>query len=608
MDNKFELNSKPSSRKLFLRTDNSPCILPKTVEKYNATPAMHLNLLPSNITGYVDSGYLSTFEYKKGLGLDSTLEYSTNYKYIHFLFLDSEIAEVIQLTGGTSGLTHDGEQTHLIATEGTVWELPCYQSEIPQIFYTDGVEVELGSLKVRSAFEVLLGGNWADFAEIISIEGILAHTLFKQARGKSEEEFYTLLLQLAHPYVIGKTEVQPEAYQLRYDTASEKAILINWWNRLSSSNKNQLIIFYSNLHNKSQSYPQPNDFKFLKELHQLYTTKNKLEQNHPEMRSYFHLVESAIDKFDALCRIYKMYESPKQSFIRMGLMDILSGNFPQQITPNTIHDLCNTLETYIDYLTLETQFCLLVSEIHSLKLTVEEQEKLFPTLGKFVSIIELNCKKDIDNLHARLDHYRHNMADIKINLPKIRDGLKAYKYQKHYAQASKVCNFCNELQIIELPTGTLAEWLKKFYMTQASTVFQSCDEFEEVITYGKLMDSLLNHAKRLHDSIIKFNKAGELDPPFKKYFLSELQNNIVFSIACFKKINERDPYRAAQDMDYKIQKLSNWTTILARGNYKTIYPESARMFYEPFFNPQKRDRNQNESQYELGGYSKKGRT
>lgn len=67
-------------------------------------------------------------------------------------------------------MTHDGEQTLLINKEGSVWEIPYYQQEIPQIFFTQGVEVELGSLNTRSDYEVLLGGNWGDFAEIISVE------------------------------------------------------------------------------------------------------------------------------------------------------------------------------------------------------------------------------------------------------------------------------------------------------------------------------------------------------------------------------------------------------------------------------------------------------
>lgn len=584
---KFETNSKYPQPRLFIRTDNSPSVLCKKFQKYKGSPATHMNLKGLDEGGYTDSGYLSTFEFRYGLGLKSVLGYGA-FHYVHFIFLHKEIAEVSYLTGGTCGLTHDGEQTLLINKEGSVWEIPYYQQEIPQIFFTQGVEVELGSLNTRSDYEVLLGGNWGDFAEIISVEKKFAHELLKEAQGKNEEEFYQLLVQnKLIPYKAQKNELQQIPFEPRWNAAFEKASLINWWNCVSTD-KEQLIVF-----TQRENYPRPDDFNLLKELQCLHASKNKLEQQYPGMQEYFSQVQEVICKYQALSRIYTMYENEKQAFLRVGLGNILSDTFQQQLNANTVLQLCNELDVYLDNLKNEFKLCLLIRKIASLQLTLAVKESMFPGWTSLGLLLEEKCKKNcansnhVGNLHELIFFFHQNTLDVKGVLTQLSVRFNAYEYRQHYTMSLPIVSFCNAIQESELPTKELAKWLRDFYIDYAIHFFQSTDDYQKINEYGKLMDVLLDNLKNLHDSMIKLVNGKKLEKTLKHNFLREIQNNIMFTLMHFKKVKESDPHAAGQEVLDKIKKLSRWATVISTGKYNSIYSTSARMFYEPF-NNQKR--------------------
>ncbi|MCW8408853.1 hypothetical protein OQJ13_07695 [Legionella sp. PATHC035] len=579
---------RPPPRKLFIRTDNLTSISPKHFEKYNVNPATHLNLLPHDRSGYVDSGYLSTFEYSKGMGLESVLAYGGTY--IHFIFLHSEIAEIIHLTGGTNGLTHDGEETGIKVIEGTVWDVPYFQHEIPQIFYTHRVEVELGPLNFRTDTEVLLGGNWHDYAEIISIKPKLAKTIFKK-NVKSEEEVYQLLLELASPYTLAKVGLEQQ-----WNSALEKACLLNWWNQLSLTKKDELITLYELLH-QQHKYPEPNDFVLMKELHQLHSVNHQLKQKYPEITNYFKLIGSALDKFHMLCQIDPMNDDSRQRLIQIGLRDFFADKCELLLTPNAVHQLCIDLKTYIDYLILEADFRQLIREINFLKLSSEELEAHFPKLAGIEVVLDSHCKKPMGNVSEFIDNYIKNMAEIKEYLPEIKDRLKAFNYRKHYCDNLSVYHFCHRIQESHLPTAVLSEWLLGLYEKLKDT-FKANDDHKKMIRNGLLLDALFDNLKKLHDSLVQFHCQGEISKSLKQRVMNKMQGIIEHSLACSSKAQELDRDVDAQLMLNAIKNLSNQVASLVMEQSKiTFFPRSALVFNEPSYVRKESELYQNDSQH-----------
>ncbi|VEB33568.1 Uncharacterised protein [Legionella cherrii] len=579
--------NRPPPRKLFIRTDNLTSICPKHFEKYSVNPATHLNLLPNHQGGYIDSGYLSTFEYDKGMGLATVLAYGG--KYIHFIFLHSEIAEIIHLTGGTNGLNHDGDQTDIKVKEGTVWDVPYFQHEVPQIFYTDRVEVELGPSNFRTNTEVLLGGNWRDYAEIISIQPKLAEIISRK-NVKTEDELYHLLLEFASPYTL------KVGLQQQWNSALEKASLLNWWNQLSLAKKDELIALYELLH-QEHKYPKPNDFVFMKELHQLHSVNNQLKQKYPEITNYFNLIGLAVDKFHMLCQIDPMNDSSRQRFIQIGLKDIFANKCELPLKPNAFHQLCISLETYIGYLIIEADFRQLIREINFLKLSSEELEEHFPKLAGIVVVLDSNCKKPMGNVSEFIDNYIKNMAEIKEYLPEIKDQLKAFNYRKHYSNNLNVYHFCHHIQQSHFPTAVLAEWLLDLY-ENLKDIFKANDDYKKIIRNGLLLDSLFDNLKKLHDSIVQVHNQVEISKSLKQRIMSEMQSNIEHSLVCSSKSQELDRYADAQFMLTTIKDSSNQVAVLATEQSKvTFFPRSAQVFFEPSYVRKESELYQNDSQH-----------
>ncbi|WP_392538630.1 hypothetical protein [Legionella sp. 227] len=594
MFSQFEKEThRPPPRKLFIRTDNLTAISPKHFEKYNVSPAIHLNLLSHDLNGYIDSGYLSTFEYSKGMGLATVLAYGG--KYIHFIFLHSEIAEIIHLSGGTNGLTHDGEQTDIKVKEGTVWDVPYFQHEFPQIFYTHGVEVELGQLNFRTNTEVLLGGNWLDYAEIISIQPKLAEIILRK-NVKTEEELYELLRKFASPYTLAKVGLQQQ-----WHSALEKASLINWWNQLSIAKKDELRTLYELLHQQHKDpepkYPEPNDFVLMKELHQLHSLNNQLKQKYPEITKYFTLIGTALDKFHMLCQIDPMNDSSRQRFIQIGLRDIFEDKWELPVAPNTLHQLCISIETFIEYLMLEAEFRQLIREINCLKLSSEELVEHFPRLAGIGVVLDSNCKKPMGNVSEFIDNYIKNMAEIKEYLPEIKDQLKAFNYRKHYDNNLSVYYFCSHIQQTHLPTAVLAEWLLDLY-EELKDIFKSNDDYKKIIRNGVLLDSLFDNLKKLHDSIVQVNNQGEISKSLKQRVMNEMQSNIEYALVHLSKSKELDRYADAQFMLTKIKDSSNQVAVLAMEQSKvTFFPSSSRVFYDRSYVRKESELSQHDSQH-----------
>ncbi|KTD41831.1 hypothetical protein [Legionella parisiensis] len=160
-----------SSFIIFARTDKRERITLNDLigrVSYSVTPGQHLNISTASDaskTFYQNSGYLSTFEIKDaGSGIDAVLDYAdTDDFYLHFIFLPKSMCEEIHLSGGTQvGLG-------LEKKDGTVWQIPHYNTMNPQVFYTTGVDIELGSRK-RTHREALLGGQGLEYAQFVSIK------------------------------------------------------------------------------------------------------------------------------------------------------------------------------------------------------------------------------------------------------------------------------------------------------------------------------------------------------------------------------------------------------------------------------------------------------
>ncbi|MCC5013612.1 MULTISPECIES: hypothetical protein [unclassified Legionella] len=139
-------------------------------ERFKVLPAEHLNIptKPGKELErlFIDSGYLSTFPIKEnGHVIDTILRYAdSGNDYLHFIFIPKRICEEIRLSGGTE---ERGENC-LFKKEGTVWQLPHYNTINPQVFYTSDLVIALRE-KQRTDDEVLLGGKGLIYARFVSI-------------------------------------------------------------------------------------------------------------------------------------------------------------------------------------------------------------------------------------------------------------------------------------------------------------------------------------------------------------------------------------------------------------------------------------------------------
>lgn len=204
---------------ILMRSDDDDKIKPLNFTKYSRTPAEHLNL--DGQQNWKNSGYVSTFAYDLTRGDVDSEPYrplflksmgegeSGRGDYIHFIILDTDSygGELIKLNGGTHGIEQITQedareaakdfgqiQGKVLRLGGTVWEIPNFDKDYPQVFNTEGVSVELGSGRYRTDYEVLLGGNWQKYAVTKTITREEFKNFFsgKYYNGKNDNNFPTV--------------------------------------------------------------------------------------------------------------------------------------------------------------------------------------------------------------------------------------------------------------------------------------------------------------------------------------------------------------------------------------------------------------------------------
>lgn len=72
--------------RVFIRTDNSSAIYFQPFDQYLVCPAEHMNLQTTagSYRKYINSGFLSTFEFDHNEGLKAVNNY-LNYAHVHFI-------------------------------------------------------------------------------------------------------------------------------------------------------------------------------------------------------------------------------------------------------------------------------------------------------------------------------------------------------------------------------------------------------------------------------------------------------------------------------------------------------------------------------------------
>jgi hypothetical protein len=138
-----------------------------TIQRYAVTPAQHLNLSQGS-QEYVGSGYISTFEFDERERNEQQRHLffanTDARRYVHFIVIPQEAyREMIILTGRSQIVRDEGESVGRMENSGTMAERPIFDPLHPQLFSTNGIDIELRNT-TRVQFEVLLGGNWSEYA------------------------------------------------------------------------------------------------------------------------------------------------------------------------------------------------------------------------------------------------------------------------------------------------------------------------------------------------------------------------------------------------------------------------------------------------------------
>ena len=222
-----------SQKIVLIRSDNHPSIQRSTFDKYHATPAQHLNL--DGQSNWVETGFVSTFAYnpqKSALNVyppeplfmqSMASGESGRGDYIHFIILDKDAygTKMIDLNGGTSGFEQISQEdvranakdfmpteSKPLKMDGTVWKLPTFDREYPQVFNTETVSVQLAHGAWRSDYEILLGGNWQKYALTKTITREEFQKYFKNNL-PPVDAFATQLITGKIDEVLGKNSATP---------------------------------------------------------------------------------------------------------------------------------------------------------------------------------------------------------------------------------------------------------------------------------------------------------------------------------------------------------------------------------------------------------------
>ncbi|ASQ46645.1 hypothetical protein [Legionella clemsonensis] len=304
------VNNHTFTKYIFVRSDRKEKVQHKRFNAYQVTPAHHMNLSRDDAKLYEDSGYLSTFMLTGGMGLEQVLKLNT--KYVHFICIDKCVCEHLFLTGGTRGLTIEGKETTVQRLDGTSWQKPPFNPLIPQLFFTNTMQIELGLIGVRDLSEVLLGGNWQDFAQIYSLERTEAREMLTP-QYRDDKTFYNDLNSKTTPYTVASGI-------FRYTEAKEKLEkgqllqqAFTWWNQLESKS---FFCFIYGMFYRGRPYELAEvSSREIWEMHRLHLNLNRIFANNPEVKKFFTLNMDIAMQFLGTSSFDELYQPLATRFV-----------------------------------------------------------------------------------------------------------------------------------------------------------------------------------------------------------------------------------------------------------------------------------------------------
>lgn len=421
-----------SQLQLFIRTDNKEKINNEKLSEYKVTPAFHLNIQTSE-TGaqkYEGSGFLSTFEFDKGYGFKKAVDYAlkAGSKHIHFIFLPDGISEKINLTGGTKGFEEVGKPKQV---DGSVWMMPFFQRKIPQLFYTISVDVQLPPTLQREAYEVLLGGNWVSFAQVISIEiKNLQSDTHQILNGKTEKEVQIWLEELRYKCYTPEGVAKD---QLSVDESAQIAQLLNWWNKQSPEDQANLNYLYRVMNNKKLEKASPDDYDLLRQLQAISRLK---ERNEP----YYQNLLTAVDYFNSLRELGKKYDEQMENFITLGFGKILFIHDQNLISSEEERELTETLGSFVTFLKEEFRLARLSKTIESEMKNPLNISMEFPYyFSKLDFVFHPNSVLLFKSLDDFVKRYTGHMDEMhNVSSDEINAKLKPYRTLNKYIKENKI--------------------------------------------------------------------------------------------------------------------------------------------------------------------------
>ncbi|HHF7386483.1 hypothetical protein [Legionella bozemanae] len=275
--------------RVFVRTDNNESVYQSHYERYNASPASHMNLIVSDPpkNAFINSGYLSTFEFNGNTGLKATNSY-LNFSKVHFIFIPEVLCDEIHLTGGTFGFEKIDEIAYPRQVIGTSWDIPMRHQYIPQTFNTEGMSIALKPGDARDNCEVLLGGNWQDYAVCVTLSKQQALVLAKS--NHTDERALFADLKKYNPYFVVSQTLQQYEAKIRLGIIAKQ--LQEWWKEPDV--ERQLLCFlYAATRDKPYVEPTPEiDVGMLALLLDIAIKIEVLRERTPSLLDYLSVVQN----------------------------------------------------------------------------------------------------------------------------------------------------------------------------------------------------------------------------------------------------------------------------------------------------------------------------
>ncbi|HHF7374193.1 hypothetical protein [Legionella bozemanae] len=359
--------------RVFIRTDNSSAIYFQPFDQYLVCPAEHMNLQTTagSYRKYINSGFLSTFEFDHNEGLKAVNNY-LNYACVHFIFIPAALCNQIDLTGGTSGLEKRGKITYPCKESGTAWKTPIRHQFLPQIFNTQGMSVAVPPGSNRYKFEYLLGGKWQPYAIYVTISKQVALEIAKK-QYTDEAELWAELKNY-HPYVIGSQNFAQYTRMLEQgeiaQTSQER------WKALPYDRQQLLCFLFAVMQNRCYKEPVPeNDIDMIYSLlHDIAPQIDLLLQQSPLLFDYLKLLESSI----MLTQSQLVPHDDALNFLTKELKELLSFDLQMIKTLNSsvIADKVRMLQSFHKAFTAEHMFGQCIRRCESFHFQSSEIEEL----------------------------------------------------------------------------------------------------------------------------------------------------------------------------------------------------------------------------------------